>query len=94
MACYRRAAALAAEASGVDVGDVLSVRRRKGNVADARKLAAYLAVVVFGLSRRQVARLSGRDAMRVVRSCAEVELARDDRAFDQQVCDLEARLRG
>lgn len=94
MSAYRRAASLSAELNGVSLADVLSASRRKGAVAEARRLAAYLTVITFGLSRRQVARLAGRDAMEVSRACAAIEDMRDDRAFDQLVAQYEARLRG
>ncbi|GEM_PF-6701611 len=64
-----------------------------GHVANrARKRAAYLAVVVGGLSRRQVARAMGRDHAVVVRACeemeawrerSEVEMARLERDFEK-----------
>lgn len=93
-AYYRRAAAVAAEVFGVSVADVLSLRRRKGVIARARQLAVYLTVVVYGLPRRRVARLSGRDAMDVSRACTAMEAARDDQDFDQLLSLCEARLRG
>lgn len=91
---YRRAAAIAAEAKGVRLSDVLSTRRRKGDVAEARQLAAYLTVMVFGISRRQVARLIGRNFMVVSRLCAAVEEARDEPAFETFLAGLEAQLQG
>lgn len=91
---YRRAALVAAEHCRADPREVLSARRRKGEVAAARELAAYLAVVCFNLSRRQVARLTGRNVMLISRFCAAIENARDNRAIDAEIDRLEARLLG
>lgn len=89
---YRRAVLVAAEHCAADPREVLSARRRKGAVAEARALAAYLSVMCFSLSRRQVARLTGRNIMVISRFCAEIELRRDDRKADQAIAVLEARL--
>jgi chromosomal replication initiation ATPase DnaA len=91
---YRRAALVAAEHCHADPREVLSARRRKGEVASARVLAAYLAVVCFNLSRRQVARLTGRNVMLISRFCASIETARDSRTIDAEIDRLEARLIG
>lgn len=90
---YSQAAAIAAEVKGVSVREVLSARRRRGAVAEARRLAAYLTVVCFDHSRRQVARLTGVNAMVISRSCAEIEEGREDLATDAAIGVLEARLR-
>ena len=95
-AAYRAALRLAARHLRVPVA-------RAGNggaraASEARKLAAYLAVVVGAHSRRQVARAMGRDHVIVLRACEEIEERRDDPAFDALISRLErlyqARLRG
>lgn len=93
-ALYRRAALVAAEHFAADPRDVLSARRRKGAIAEARALAAYLTVMVFDLSRRSVGRLTGRSGMLISRCCAEIENARENAATDAAIGALEARLRG
>lgn len=89
---YRKAAAAVAAEIGVDLADVLSTRRRKGAVAEARQLAAYLAVTGFELSRRQVARLTGVHFTAVCRWCTSIEEDREDPSFDQRLGRIEARL--
>ena len=83
---------MAAEHCRADPREVLSARRRKGEVARARELAGYLAVVCFNLSRRQVARLTGRNVMQISRFCAAIEAARDNTGVDRAIEALEQRL--
>lgn len=89
---YRRAAELAAADCHVDLLDVLSARRRKGAVAEAREIAAYLAVTGFNLSRKQVSRLTGRHRSAIQRYCMVIEARRDEQTFDDRISALEARL--
>ena len=95
-AAFRAALRLAARHLRVPVAQAGSGGAR--TASEARKLAAYLAVVVGAHSRRQVARAMGRDHVIVLRACEEIEERRDDPAFDALISRLErryqARLRG
>ena len=95
-AAYRAALRLAARHLRVPVASAGNGGARAAS--EARKLAAYLAVVVAAHSRRQVARAMGRDHVIVLRACEEIEERRDDVAFDARLERLErrylARLRG
>lgn len=93
LACYRRAAAVAAEHCGVELREVLATRRRKGKVAEARQIAAYLTVICFNVSRRRVALITGVNTMVIGRSCAAIENRRERPAADAAIAGLEARLR-
>ena len=95
-AAYRTALRLAARHLRVPVAQAGTGSARAAS--EARKLAAYLAVVVAAHSRRQVARAMRRDHVIVLRACEEIEERRDDPAFDALMERLErryqARLRG
>ena len=56
-------------------------------VANARRLAVYLARVELGLSPTAIAAYSGRTDRYVRRSCAQTEEGREDRTFDR-ILDL------
>jgi hypothetical protein len=94
VASYRRAAEIVCEATGADLRAVLSRRRRRGLTADARRLTVYIAVTAFNMSRRQCAKLTGRDRREIDRYCETVEANRERADFDQAIAAIEARLAG
>ena len=84
------AAAAAAAAFAVPVGELVAPSRRSRPVAFARQSAMYLAHVSFGLSFSEVARGFGRDRTTAAHACQLIEDRRDDPAVDALLGSLEA----
>lgn len=75
---------------------VTELRRRGGRRPGLKSLrcqALYLAVM-YGHSRRWIARVSGLSPEAVARACREIEEARDDRDLDRVLDELELRMSG
>ncbi|MGU3492787.1 helix-turn-helix domain-containing protein [Xanthobacteraceae bacterium A53D] len=89
LAC-RMAAVLSAPRGVVD--RVLGAATREVAVAGPRQLAMYLAHVVLGLSQGEVGRQFGRDRRTIAYACRQVEVRREDAAFDGRVSEVERLL--
>jgi hypothetical protein len=84
--------ALVAEALGVPEAVLLHHRRCRRPIARARQLAMYLMHVILQRDYAEVGRFFHRDRTTVSYACALIEDLREDRAFDAEVCRLEAVL--
>ena len=89
----REAVLVVAEAFGVSTEQILSKRRAKAPIVLARQLAMYLSHIVGQLSLAQVSEEFGRDRTTVGYSCHSIEDRRDSPMFDEQIDQLEERLR-
>lgn len=91
------AAALVAEvvalATGVPANDIQARGRRQIDVVQARRIAMYLAYVIFQWPLERVGAAFGRDRTTAGAACRVVEDLRDDPEFDARVERLEACLR-
>jgi len=67
-------------------------RRGRKSVARARQLAMYFTHVVLGRSLDDVALAFDRDRTTVSYACNVIEDLRDDRAFEDEIAALEARI--
>ena len=83
---------LVARALGVPEAVLLHQQRCRRPIARARQLAMYLMHVILQRDYAEVGRFFHRDRTTVSYACALIEDLREDRAFDAEVCRLEAVL--
>ena len=86
------AVGLAAWASGVESGAILTASRGEAPIAYARQLAVYLAHVALGHDLTHLAQVFRRDRATLRHALRRVEDDRDDPEFDRRVARLEAIL--
>lgn len=87
------AARLAASASRVEAAEIAAQTRHSAQASSARQIGMYLAHTVLGLPLRVVGEHFGRDRTTASHACRLVEDRRDDRAFDDEITELERLLR-
>lgn len=87
------AMAVAAEAGNIALPELMSKKRLRARVAQARQIAMYLAHVVGGLSLGEVSAAFERDRTTVAYACHVVEDRRDGPMFDREINSLEVELR-
>ncbi len=86
------AAAAAASAHRALFTDIVSPRRGRAPVAQARQMAIYLEHVALGANLSACARLFARDRATTRHACARIEDMRDDTRFDCGATRLERAL--
>ena len=82
-----------AEATGVGLTELCSVKRGGVRTAFARQMAMYLCHLTFKLSAYQLARAFGRDRTTVRHALHRIEELREDRDLDRMLSWLETMLR-
>lgn len=90
-AAAARVLTLVATARGVPTECLLG-RSRPKEIAAARQIAMYLVHVMLSRTLAEVGSLFRRDRTTVGYACALVEDRRDDRTFDDKLCEIEAKI--
>ena len=77
---------------GLEPQALLTPKRSRAGVCEARKTAMYLTHIVFGLTHSEVGRVFRRDRTTASHACRVIEDRRDDPDFDAKLQVIEAAL--